>query len=291
MAVTIVLISSCNKNDPYELVTPGEFVHFLGAKSQSYILNVNPAPKYQLTVGTTDVSTASRTVTYKLTSPTNAVQGTHYTISPATLTIPAGQATATIDIQGIYSEYATGRKDTLIFTLVNPSINPATFSDTIRLAIKGPCLDGDLVATPPFTLIGTYPNTNDNGIFGASGPYAASVVSVTPLTAITARAVINNVWDFGFGNINFILDWTNPLNTFTKVESPTVTTANAGVFNPAYNGFQIVVRDHPSPGTASNKFSVCTGKLFLRYQFGVYNPATSTILGYFGSVETTVLSQ
>jgi len=66
---TITLINSCNKNDPYEIITPGEFVHFIGAKSQSYILDVNPAPKYQIKVGTTDVASGERTVTNRKSTP------------------------------------------------------------------------------------------------------------------------------------------------------------------------------------------------------------------------------
>jgi hypothetical protein len=102
--------------------------------------------------------------------------------------------------------------------------------------------------------------------------------------------VINNVWDDGFGNVNFILDWTNPLNTTIKVEAPTITPADAGILNPAYNGMKLVIRDHPNPGTASNKFSVCNQTINMYYQLGVYNPATSTILGYFPNVGTTVMS-
>src|SRR5215510_7847834 len=87
----ILFINGCNKNKEYDIKDPGSYVHFIGAKSQSYIMNVNPAPKYTINLGTTNVSSTDRTVTYKITSPTGAVAGTHYTVTPATITIPAGQ--------------------------------------------------------------------------------------------------------------------------------------------------------------------------------------------------------
>lgn len=61
-----------------------------------------PAPVYKVNLGTTDVSSSARTVTVNIFSPTGAVAGTHYTVVGGNvLTIPAGQATTSLDIQGV----------------------------------------------------------------------------------------------------------------------------------------------------------------------------------------------
>lgn len=270
---------------------PPALVHFDGDEVQTYSITTNPAPEYAVNVAVTNVSSEDRTFTYNVTSTTGAVPGTHYNLAGGnTITVPAGQATAQIKIQGIYSAYTTGRKDTLVFTLKEPSLKPASFSDTVKLVLRGPCFDGDISAAELNSLIGPYTRSNDNG-FGAWGPYTTTVVSVTQLTATTARAVINNVWDFGFGNVNFILDWTDPNNTNIRVESPTVTSADAGVLNPAYAGLNLVIADHPTPGTASNKFSVCNSRINLRYALGVYDPSSGTILGLFPNVGITTMQR
>lgn len=272
------------------LYIPPELAHFIGDESQTYSIVVNPAPVYKVQVGLTDVSDKDRTVTFKITSPTGAVAGTHYTLTTTgnTITIPAGETIAEIGVQGAFAPYnGTGRKDTLVFSLESPSVTPASFSDTVKLVLRGPCFDGDITSVELNSLLGAYNNTRDAGDFGTWGPYTSTVVSVTQLTPTTARAVINNVWDAGFGNVNFILDWTDPNNTYARVESPTVTPANAGNLNPAYNGMNIVIADHPNVPSSSKKFSVCNQRFNLRYAFGVYNPASGSILGYFSNIGMT----
>lgn len=270
---------------------PPALVHFDGDRVQTYSITTNPAPEYGVKVAVTTVSSEARTATYNVTSTTGAVAGTHYNlIGGSTINIPAGQATAEIKVQGVYSAYTSGRKDTLVFTLKEPSLAPASFSDTVKLVLRGPCFDGDITSAELNSLLGAYNNSNDNG-FGGWGPYTTTVVSVTQLTATTARAVINNVWDFGFGNVNFILDWTNPNNTTITVESPTITSADAGALNSAYAGLNLVIADHPSPGTASNRFSVCNSRINLRYALGVFDPSSGTILGFFPNVGTTTMQR
>lgn len=284
----ILFFSNCNK-PASNLHIPPALAHFIGDRSQVYFITANPAPVHKIKIGVTEVSSQDRTISYKVSSTTGAVQGTHYSLtSGSTVLLPGGQSIAEIEIQGVYAPYTSGRKDTLLFTLTEPSISPAEYDDTVKLILRGPCFDGAIGDEELEALKGVYTNCNDAG-FVTSGPYPMTIVSVTRLTPTTARAVINNVWDYGLGDVNFILDWTDPNNTTIRVEAPTVTPANPGIFNAAYNGMNLVIRDHTVPGTASNKFSVCNGRLNLRYQFGVYNPTTGAVLGYFGTVATTVM--
>lgn len=275
------------------LHVPPEYAHFIGDELQTYSIEINPAPVYIVQVGLTDVSDKDRTVTFNVTSPTGAVAGTHYTLLTTgnTITIPAGETIAEIGVQGSFAPYTSGRKDTLIFSLQSPSVSPAPFSDTVKLVLRGPCFDGDITIAELNSLLGAYNNTKDAGDFGTWGPYTATVVSVTQLTPTTARAVINNVWDAGLGNVNFILDWSDPNNTYARVESETITPANAGNLNPAYNGMNIVIADHPGVANTSKKFSVCNGRFSLRYAFGVFDPGSGTVLGYFSNVGMTNLQR
>ena len=191
----LILIGSCNKKDPYDLITPGEFVQFVGPSTQVYQMLVNPAPPYTVTVGTTDVSTSARTVTIGVTSNTGAVAGTHYSIPGGnTVTIPAGQATATFTVQGVASQYASGRKDTLKFYLLEPSVKPASFLDTLKLVLRGACAESDLTNATFSGLLGTYTRTYENGTYG---PYSSTLTSHTALTPTTSRATLTNIYDSG----------------------------------------------------------------------------------------------
>ncbi len=290
LAILLVVFAQCSK-PASNLSLPPTLVHFIGDRTQSYQIASDPAPVYKIQLGITGVSSEARTISFDVSSPTGAVPGTHYSIVGGnTIEVPAGQATAEITVQGIYAPYTSGRKDTLVFSLREPSLSPASFSDTVKLVLRGPCFDGDIGDAELEGLLGNYDNTTDAG-FSDWGPYRSTILSVTRLTATTARAVIRNVWDDGFGNVNFILDWTDPANTTIKVESPTITPADAGILSSTYDGMNLVIADHPSPGAASNNFSVCSGRLNLRYRLGVYDPGSNRILGYFSVVVTTIMQR
>lgn len=287
LGLFLISITGCKKE--IALTVPEELAHFADKTTGAYFIT-GPNVSYTITVGVTTVSAKDRTVSFTTSSPTGAVSGTHYNVSASSVVIPAGQATATFTIQGVQSLYTSGRKDTIVFTIEGTGVKPADYNGTFKLFMRGPCFDGDVDAAARAGLLGDYNNCNDDG-FGPYGPYKITVVSITPLTATTARAVLENVWDYGFGNVNFIMDWTDPNNTTIKVESPTITPADAGALNPAYNGMQLVIRDHASASSSQKKFSVCTGTIRLAYQLGVYDPASSTILGYFPNVGTTVMNR
>ena len=272
------------KKDNVLVVAPAQ-AHFVGAKSQSYSILTNPATPYKITVGTTDVSTSDRTITFKVSSTTGAVSGTHYTLSGVsgnTVVIPAGKATADITVQGIFAPYnGTGRKDLLEFVLSSPSVDPAKFSDTVRLQLRGPCFEGDVTLTD---LLGDYTNTIE--VFAtnpAYGPYTTTVASVTQLTPTTGSIVINNIWNNGWSPITFNLDWTNPANrTATVVTQTAIGGSNGGDLNPAYDGITMQIR--PFAGQTGT-FSACSNTFTLKTQLGV------TGLGFFPGLYTVTMKR
>lgn len=284
-------LTGCDKFKPYDTEVAEPEVHFTGARNQLYAMNGTPPPVYNVGVGTTDVSTADRTVKFKVESLSGATPGTEFTIGTSgnTITIPAGQATVNIPVQGNIAYYSAGEKDTLLFTLEQTDVKIAGFQDTVRLVLRGPCFDGVDIndATTRNAQLGAYAKSYDAG-FGAYGPYGTTIKSITPLTATTARAVINNVWDYGFGDLNFIIDWTNPASVTINLESTVVTGGDAGVLNSAYDGMRLVIRKYPG---LDGQFSVCTGTHVLRYQLGVYDPSTSTVLGYFNNIGVTTIGK
>lgn len=267
-----VMAVSCEKT---KITIPPAQAHFVGDPVQTYSIEVDPAPVFNVVVGTTDVSSSERKVSYTVTSPTGAVAGTHYTLgTPGTVTIPAGQSTANIDVHGIYSAYTSGRKDTLILTVVDPEVAPAGFQNTLKLVLRGPCFEGDVDLN---AFLGDYDKTTET--FGATpyGPYTTSISSFTQLTATTATIKVENIFDFGWNPLTFTLDWTDPANRTVTVVSQSSGIADAGTLDPSFAGEQVQVRAFAGePGT----FSACTGRLTLKMQLGVAG------LGYFGALYT-----
>jgi hypothetical protein len=277
------LFIGCKKENT--LVDVPSQAHFVGNRNQSYsITSATPAP-YKITVGTTDVSSSDRTVTFKIVSSTGAVAGTHYTlsgVSGSTVVIPAGKATADISVQGIFAPYnGTGRKDSLMFVLSSPSIDPAKFSDTVKLLLRGPCFEGDLVLAD---FLGAYKNTVETfGSNPAYGPYTTTISAVNQLTPTTGTVTVTNIWDNGWSPITFTLDWTNPANrTATVVAQSAIGGSDAGDLSSTYAGQTVAVR--PFAGNAGT-FSWCGNTLTLRMQLGV------TGVGFFGLLYTVNMAR
>ena len=211
----IFILSSCDKTKLYDYEYPASEAHFIGAKNQSYQILSATQPAYKIDLGTTDVVNADREISYKVTSPSGAVGGTNYNIatgnSTGKIVIPAGQSTGNISVQGIFAPYnATGRKDTLIFIITQPSIKSSIFSDTVKLALRGSCFEGDIVLSE---LLGNYANTRE--VFGTSpyGPYLTKITSAVSTGVKTGRITVTNIWDNGWGPLQFDLDRNDPLNT------------------------------------------------------------------------------
>ena len=277
VSVFVAVATGCKKSDSFD--TPPEAATFTNLASGTYLIT-GPAVSYKIPVGLTTVSTQDRTVNIEVTSPSGAVEGTHYTIASKSITIPAGQVIDSITVQGIYSQYLTGRKDTLIFTIVEPGAKPSDYNQKFTLVMRGPCFESEIAGNFA-DLLGDYDNTNE--LFGSSayGPYTTTILSATQTSPTTGTITVGNIWDSGWNPITFTLDWTDVNNRkVTLVQQSGI--GNAGTINSAYNGMDISVRPF---GTQVGTFSYCNQTLTLKMQLGV------TGLGWFGSLYTVNMAR
>lgn len=269
--ISIVTLTSCDKSEPYETKIPPPLAHFGGPEVQTYaVVSASTAP-YRILIGTTDVSDVDRTITFTVTSSTGATAGTHYTLDNTTgsVTIPAGEAAAYVNVQGIFAPYDdTGRKDTLIFRVTEPSVEVAGFQNTLKLFMRGPCFEGDLVLED---LLGTYANTNETLGGSPYGPYTTTVSAVEQTSPTTGTITVTNIFASGWAPIKFNLDWSDPLALVVTTPHQTGI-GNAGTLSSSYAGYDVQVTGFASnPGT----FSWCDDFITLRMNPGV------TGLGYF----------
>jgi hypothetical protein len=267
----LLVISGCKKTDT--LVDVPSQAHFAGKSTGNYFVT-GPAVTYKIGVGLTNVSDKDRTITFTVTSPTGAVAGTHYSIVGGnSLTIAAGKALDSITVAGVYNQYLTGRKDTLVFTISDGTETKAsTYNAKFTLFMRGPCSESETVLSD---LLGTYSNTNEF-FTGPYGPYETTISSVTPLTATTGTIVVENIFDYGWNPITFKLDWTDPLHTkVTLVQQSGI--GDAGTLDGSFSGMDISVRPYPGE---TGTFSWCNQRLTLNMDVGV------TGLGFFGILYT-----
>jgi hypothetical protein len=256
-----MMVPGCKKND--NLHIPPELVTFTGQKSGTYfVLTANSS--YKIPVGLTTVSDKDRTITVNVTSPTGAVEGTHYTIPNKTIVIPAGKAVDSIVVKGILAPYAAGRKDTLVFTFAEPGIKSGEFNNTFKLFVRGACSENDIVLSE---FIGTYANTNE--VWGTSpyGPYTTTVSAVNQTSPTTGDITVTNIFDAGWDPLVFTLDWTDPANRKVTLQEQDAGGDAGTVFGPQYNGMPFAVRSVPSGAVGT--FSYCGQTIQLKMLIGV----------------------
>jgi hypothetical protein len=272
----LVMAMGCKKSSTLVYV-PSE-AHFANTSSATYFVT-GPNVVKKILIGLTDVSTVDRTINFTVTSPTGAIAGTHYNILGGnSILIPAGKALDSITVAGVFNQYTTGRKDSLIFTITDGTETKASsYNRTFKLFMRGPCSESETVLAD---LRGSYSNTNED-FGGTYGPYVTTISATTQITATTGTIVVTNIFDFGWNPITFILEWTNPLNTRVVLVEQTGI-GDAGTLNPAYSGMDITVR--PFLGETGT-FSWCNNKITLKMQVGV------TGLGFFPNLYTVVMER
>lgn len=203
----IISLTSCKKNnfavdvDPKTFTTAAQFLPSDGVlRVNYYVRNVN-AP-YKIPVALTDVAAVDRTIQVTYSSRT-AVAGVQYT-GPSSITIPAGKVIDTLNFQGIFAGLPAGRVDTVKVKFTG--VNTVSRKDSFELIIRRYC---DVILT---NLAGNYPNTNEYTSAGAFsyGPYTTAVKNIVQTSSTTATAQLENLYDWGWNDINCTLDWTNP---------------------------------------------------------------------------------
>lgn len=273
----------CDKTKPYENTIPQELVHFIGAKTQNVLVDVDPAPAYNILVGATTLSSQERLVTYTVTSPSGAVPGTDYSIpsgsTSGTVTIPANETRATISVLPNAASFGLDDRDTLVMYLSEPSVAPARFLDTVILILRGPssssCDEGN--PAPISNLNGDYTNTMEyvDGSF-SWGPYTTTISAAAITGPTSARIAISNIWDTGWGNIMFDLDFSDPTNLTAIPVAGDIPNSDAGDISSTYAGQTAAVRPHSNGSVGT--YSFCDETFTLIMQLGVSG------VGFFGNV-------
>lgn len=259
----LLMLSGCDKNEPYEIIRPPALAHFIapGPYVNYYVRNA-ASDSFVIQVGTSDISSVDRSVSFNISSTSGAASGQEYSvINPPTgnsILIKAGSAIGSLTIKGKFTEYNAGQKDTLVVTLTEPSVPIAKFNDTLRIILQGYC-DVNLD-----DLIGLYENAFDTQAGSPNyGPYTLEVMSASSTGATTGYIMVSNFWDVGGADIRINLDWTDPANFTTTVPSQflyrdgtygpaTITGVGTGSFSSCDNTFRISYQVTVAAGSFGN---------------------------------------
>ncbi len=133
-----ILMYSCKKDT---VVTPDQTVALFGAggTTSTYLVPADPNSVFKIGLGVTKASNVDRTITFSISSPSGAVEGTQYTVSSKSVVIPAGKVVDSISLKGIFDGYPTGRRDTLIFKITGGDIPALVGSDVYNLVLQKFC--------------------------------------------------------------------------------------------------------------------------------------------------------
>lgn len=231
-------ISSCKKGDHLDkIIAHPEFAKFGNNVVSQYFVTNSASSTFKIPVGFTTKSDVARTINFTYISSTGAAQGVQYN-APASVNIPAGGAGDTLAINGIFAGYPTGRKDTLRIRI---SGTDTAFYNTYILVMQKYCpvvladLEGDYNNTREYNSSGTL----------VYGPYTTVVKNSQSVSATSAKVMIENIYDFGWNDIEATIDWADPGNF--KV---TIAKQNTGTLD---GGYPLYVRS----ASGTNTFSSC----------------------------------
>lgn len=276
LASAIVLLApGCNKTND-NLSIPPEQATFAGQSSGTYFVLTNNS-SFKIPVGLTTVSSSDRTINVSVTSPTGAIQGTHYTLTSSSIVIPAGKAIDSIEVKANFAQYTSGRKDTLVFTFTEPGVKGSDFNNTYRLLVRGACAENDIVLSD---FLGTYANTNELLGTGPYGPYTTTISAVNQTSATTGTITVTNIFDSGWDPLVFTLDWTDPANRKVTLVAQVAGGNSGDLFGAQYDGIPYAVRPVPG-GLVYGTFSYCSQTISMKMNIGVsgvgYSPTLYTV--------------
>ncbi len=178
----------------------------------NYFITDTPTSVFKIPIGISTVSNADRVLKFSISSPSGAVSGQEYTLPDSTsITIPAGMVVDSIPVKGIYSAYASGRLDTLIFTITGGDVTPLSTNNKYTLMMQQYC---NVVLND---LKGDYNNCYDNQAGSPpSGPYLITFSDIVSTGPTTATATMVDLWGVGT-TLTLNLDWTDPGNFKTFI--------------------------------------------------------------------------
>lgn len=222
-------------------------------------------------IGSSNVKDYDRTVSIDVDYGT-AVQGVQINAVPTSLVIPAGSAVDSLPVSAIFSGYSdASRLDVVTLTIVESSDFQASFyKKKVKIQIRQFCDDNAPIdAATMSSFMGDYDNTGDVYAWDPTpyGPYSTSITSATLTGATTGKISVNNLFDDGWGDVEFNLDWTNMPTKSTEVVENDVPDSDAGSIFNGGDGMLLTVR--PFAGDPKGSFSPCAGKFILKFQIGV----------------------
>ncbi|HAN37909.1 MAG TPA: hypothetical protein DCQ29_03320, partial [Chitinophagaceae bacterium] len=213
LAVATTLLAgvfgSCKKYDSY--LAPPLQAHFTNRTGGDLVVALGT--RFAVPMGVTLPSTAARTISYTITSPTGAVAGTHYNIATGTanaLPLAPNRVIDSLVINAVPAQYTganAARIDTLIISIrANGDFQPSDYNATYRLVLKATC---DI---NPAQLVGSYPNTLEQpGTASQYGPYTTTVSTPTTNANGTSGTIrIANIYDDGWATVTANINWANP---------------------------------------------------------------------------------
>jgi hypothetical protein len=221
---TILMTTSCKKNnysvdldDVKQAPLAAEFIPSDNKLQVEYFVTSSNNP-YKIPIGVTNVSNEDRIISLSYSSR-NATSGAQFN-GPASITIPAGKAIDTLTFRGLFTGYPAGRKDTVKIKF--SGISGVDRRDSFELIMQRYC---DVVLSQ---LSGEYANSNEYTSAGAFsyGPYSTAVDNLVSTGPTKAEGFFVNLYDYGWNDIKFVMDWTNPAN-FT-ITIPVQPTGNPG---------------------------------------------------------------
>ncbi len=199
-------LSSCTKD---KIVTPNTTASLFASTEGSYFITSDPNTAFKIPLGITRVPDKSTTIELTVSSPSGAVEGQQYKLSSHTITIPANQTVDSLTLNGIFSAYTSGRRDTLILTISGGDVPSLVGSNVYTLILQAYC-DVNLDS-----FVGLYTNCFDDASYG---PYEMEVLSAAATGPTTGYIMVDNLWDAGGSTpIRVDLDWSDPANFTTTI--------------------------------------------------------------------------
>ena len=222
--VLLLSLAACIKEVNDDLLDPPTYSEF-GTSNLvgKYFITNTTSSAFKIPLGITTVAEMDRTIQLTIASPTGATAGIQYN-APTSIVIPAGKALDSLVINGLFSGYPAGRRDTLVIKITGGDVPPNSYNNTYMLVMQKYC-DVDIAALGGNYVANEFLN---NGSFNY-GPYPTAVINLVSTGSTSASGQFVNLYDFGWNDISFTMDWSDPANF--KISVPLQAT---GISDPAY---------------------------------------------------------
>jgi hypothetical protein len=220
----LLLTASCKKEINDKIVSPPALSEFgTSTLTGNYFITNSASSSFKIPIGITTVAGIDRTIQLSLTSSTGAASGVQYN-APSSVVIPAGKGADSLVVNGLFAGYPAGRRDILNIKITGGDVPVNTYNNTYSLVMQKYC-DVSLAV-----LGGNYTANEllNDGSF-SYGPYSTGVINLTSTGPTSASGDFVNLFDAGWDNIHFTMDWTDPAGF--RINIPLQAT---GASDPAY---------------------------------------------------------